>query len=48
MPQEPGRHKVLDLLGDLWLLGRPLRARIIARRPNHRLNIALARRLEVT
>ncbi len=46
MPQEPGRHKILDLLGDLWLLGRPLFARISACLPNHRLNLALVRELE--
>ena len=38
---EPVRHKVLDLIGDLYLLGRPLRARVIAIRPGHRLNLML-------
>lgn len=37
------RHKVLDLLGDLWLLGAPLIARIRACRASHRLHVALAR-----
>ncbi len=37
------RHKVLDLLGDLWLMGAPLIARIRAYRASHRLHVALAR-----
>jgi UDP-3-O-[3-hydroxymyristoyl] N-acetylglucosamine deacetylase/3-hydroxyacyl-[acyl-carrier-protein] dehydratase len=44
-PDEPARHKVCDLLGDLALLGRPLRGRIVASRSGHELNHALARRL---
>ena len=39
------RHKVLDLLGDLWTLGAPLRAEIRAYRASHRLHIALARKI---
>ncbi len=42
---EPCRHKILDLLGDLALLGRPLRAEIFAYNPGHRLNLKLVRRL---
>lgn len=42
---EPARHKLLDLIGDLALVGRPLRARIVARRSGHALNHALARLL---
>jgi UDP-3-O-[3-hydroxymyristoyl] N-acetylglucosamine deacetylase/3-hydroxyacyl-[acyl-carrier-protein] dehydratase len=37
------RHKILDLLGDLALLGVRIQAQIIAERPGHRGNIALAR-----
>lgn len=37
------RHKVLDLLGDLWTLQAPLNARIQAHRANHTLHIRLAR-----
>ncbi|MBN2058225.1 MAG: UDP-3-O-[3-hydroxymyristoyl] N-acetylglucosamine deacetylase [Candidatus Saganbacteria bacterium] len=44
-PDEPVRHKVLDLLGDLALIGRPLKAHITAERSGHKLNIELARRL---
>jgi UDP-3-O-[3-hydroxymyristoyl] N-acetylglucosamine deacetylase / 3-hydroxyacyl-[acyl-carrier-protein] dehydratase len=42
---ECARHKVLDLIGDLSLVGRPIRGRIIAFRSGHRLNHMLARRL---
>lgn len=44
-PDEIVRHKILDLLGDLALLGRPLKASIRAVKSGHRLNIALVRRL---
>jgi UDP-3-O-[3-hydroxymyristoyl] N-acetylglucosamine deacetylase len=43
---EPCRHKALDLLGDLALLGRPLDAAVFACMPGHRLNIAFARKVE--
>lgn len=39
------RHKVLDLVGDLALVGRPLHAHVRARRSGHRLNGALAAQL---
>lgn len=42
---EPVRHKTLDLIGDLYLLGRPIQGRIIARKSGHPLNHALVRRL---
>lgn len=44
-PDEPVRHKIADLLGDLYLLGRPLRGFIRAERSGHRQNRALVRRL---
>ena len=44
-PDECARHKVLDLIGDLYLVGRPLRGRLIARKSGHELNHKLARRL---
>lgn len=40
---ELARHKLLDLIGDLALAGRPLQAEIIALRPSHTLNTRLAR-----
>lgn len=42
---ECARHKVLDLIGDLALIGRPLRGRIVAHKSGHELNHLLARRL---
>lgn len=42
---EPARHKWLDLLGDLALLGRPLQARVVAYRGGHALHHALVRAL---
>jgi UDP-3-O-[3-hydroxymyristoyl] N-acetylglucosamine deacetylase/3-hydroxyacyl-[acyl-carrier-protein] dehydratase len=44
-PNECARHKALDVLGDLYLLGRPLRGRIVAYKSGHTLNHLLARRL---
>jgi len=44
-PDECVRHKVLDLIGDLSLAGRPIHAHIRAHRSGHRLNGALASRL---
>jgi UDP-3-O-acyl-N-acetylglucosamine deacetylase len=44
-PNEFARHKALDLIGDLALLGRPLHAKISACRPSHTGNILLARTL---
>lgn len=40
------RHKVLDLLGDLFLLGRPLLGHVIARRSGHATNVEFVKRLE--
>jgi UDP-3-O-[3-hydroxymyristoyl] N-acetylglucosamine deacetylase/3-hydroxyacyl-[acyl-carrier-protein] dehydratase len=42
---EPARHKLLDVLGDLALIGRPLRGRIIATRPGHTLNTQLSKKI---
>lgn len=44
-PDEFIRHKVLDLLGDLWLLGAPLIGSIRAYRASHRLHVALAQEI---
>ena len=44
-PNEPARHKLLDLIGDLYLLGVPLRAEIIANRPGHFANTAFAKKI---
>jgi UDP-3-O-[3-hydroxymyristoyl] N-acetylglucosamine deacetylase len=45
VPQACARHKLLDLLGDLYLLGRPVQGRILAYQSGHRLNHELARSL---
>ena len=42
---ECARHKVLDLIGDLYLVGRPIRGRIVAYKSGHELNHLLAKRL---
>ncbi|MDR1918515.1 MAG: bifunctional UDP-3-O-[3-hydroxymyristoyl] N-acetylglucosamine deacetylase/3-hydroxyacyl-ACP dehydratase [Tannerellaceae bacterium] len=40
---EPARHKLIDVIGDIALIGKPLRGRIIATRPGHKINNQLAR-----
>lgn len=42
---EPARHKLLDLMGDLALIGAPLKAQILAARPGHACNVEFARRV---
>lgn len=44
-PDEFVRHKILDILGDLWTLGVPLEAGIRAYKASHRLHIALAKKI---
>ncbi len=43
---EPARHKLLDVMGDLALAGRPLKAQILAARPGHAANVAFAQKLK--
>lgn len=43
---EPARHKILDILGDFALIGRDIRAKIVATKPGHTANIALAKILK--
>jgi UDP-3-O-[3-hydroxymyristoyl] N-acetylglucosamine deacetylase / 3-hydroxyacyl-[acyl-carrier-protein] dehydratase len=45
-PNEMARHKLLDLIGDLALVGRPLKAQILAARPGHAANVALAKKIK--
>ena len=40
---EPARHKLLDIIGDLALIGKPIKGRIIATRPGHTINNKFAR-----
>ncbi|MBE0647211.1 MAG: bifunctional UDP-3-O-[3-hydroxymyristoyl] N-acetylglucosamine deacetylase/3-hydroxyacyl-ACP dehydratase [Bacteroidales bacterium] len=42
-PNEPARHKLLDIIGDLALVGMPIKAHIIATRPGHFSNIQFAK-----
>lgn len=44
-PEELARHKILDILGDFYLLGAPLRAEIHARKTGHSHNVAMVRRI---
>lgn len=44
-PNEPARHKLLDVIGDLALIGKPLKGRIIATRPGHTVNNRFARQM---
>jgi UDP-3-O-[3-hydroxymyristoyl] N-acetylglucosamine deacetylase len=44
-PDEFGRHKALDLIGDLALVGRPLKASIVAHKAGHALHTQLVTRL---
>jgi len=44
-PEEFVRHKILDIVGDLALIGRPLCAHIVAIKPSHTVNCELARKL---
>ena len=42
---EPARHKLLDVLGDIALIGRPLKGKIIATRPGHSLNTVFSKKI---
>lgn len=42
---EPARHKLLDIIGDLALIGKPIKGRIIATRPGHTINNKFARQM---
>ena len=44
-PNEAARHKLLDIIGDLALVGRRIRGKIIARKPGHKVNVEFARKL---
>jgi UDP-3-O-[3-hydroxymyristoyl] N-acetylglucosamine deacetylase/3-hydroxyacyl-[acyl-carrier-protein] dehydratase len=42
---EPVRHKLLDLMGDLALIGTPIKAQILAARPGHKANVEFAKKI---
>tara|TARA_B100001287_G_scaffold276506_1_gene287614 strand:- start:2331 stop:3722 length:1392 start_codon:yes stop_codon:yes gene_type:complete len=43
---EPARHKLLDVVGDLALVGRPLKGKIIAYKPGHKNNVKFAKKIK--
>lgn len=45
---EPARHKLLDIMGDIGLIGRPVKGRIIAKKPGHHANSEFARKIAQT
>jgi len=45
-PNEPARHKLLDVIGDLALIGYPIKANIIANRPGHSTNVEFAKKIK--
>jgi UDP-3-O-[3-hydroxymyristoyl] N-acetylglucosamine deacetylase/3-hydroxyacyl-[acyl-carrier-protein] dehydratase len=45
-PNEPARHKLLDVVGDLALVGYPFKAHIIANRPGHASNVKFAKKIK--
>ena len=44
-PDEPARHKLLDMIGDFSLVGFPLQGQITGLRPGHAANVAFAKKL---
>jgi UDP-3-O-[3-hydroxymyristoyl] N-acetylglucosamine deacetylase/3-hydroxyacyl-[acyl-carrier-protein] dehydratase len=42
-PNEPARHKLLDIMGDLALVGHPIKGKVVATRPGHSANTRLAK-----
>jgi UDP-3-O-[3-hydroxymyristoyl] N-acetylglucosamine deacetylase/3-hydroxyacyl-[acyl-carrier-protein] dehydratase len=45
-PNEPARHKLLDVIGDLALIGKPIRGKIVATKPGHTANVEFAKILK--
>lgn len=43
---EPARHKLLDIIGDLALVGKPLRIHVLAARPGHAGNVSFAKKIK--
>lgn len=43
---EPARHKLLDVIGDLALVGRPIKGQVLAARPGHAANVAFAKKIK--
>ncbi len=47
-PNEPARHKLLDLIGDLSLIGRPIQGHVVATKPGHTINTKFAKIISET
>jgi len=45
-PDEPVRHKILDLVGDLYLLGMPIKGHFVAIKSGHKLNMEMVKKLK--
>src|ERR1043166_5258523 len=45
-PEEFVRHKILDIIGDLSLLGRPLQGHLVAIKPSHQANVELVKAIQ--
>lgn len=43
---EPARHKLLDIIGDLALIGQPIQGHVLAARPGHAANVELAKKIK--
>ena len=44
-PNEPARHKLLDIIGDLSLIGKPIKGKVIATYPGHKINTDIAKQI---
>lgn len=44
-PNEPARHKLLDLVGDFMLIGKPIKGKVVAKRPGHYANTEVAKKI---
>ncbi len=45
-PNEPARHKLLDVIGDITLVGKNIKGHIIAKKPGHTINVAFAKKIK--
>lgn len=45
---EPARHKLLDVMGDLALVGKPIKGHILAARPGHKANVEFAKKIKAS
>jgi UDP-3-O-[3-hydroxymyristoyl] N-acetylglucosamine deacetylase/3-hydroxyacyl-[acyl-carrier-protein] dehydratase len=45
---EPARHKLLDIVGDLALVGKPMKIHVLAARPGHAGNVSFAKKIKET